>query len=74
MPGCITRLDPIDVMYVREFEKPDEEAFAELESCVDSFDYDGRSIQFCCMQSVAPKKLLPPCHRIPRRPVHSRSH
>ena len=34
MPGCITRLDPIDVMYVREFEKPDEEAFAELEAVV----------------------------------------
>ena len=34
MPGCITRLDPIDVMYVREFEKPDEEAFSELEAVV----------------------------------------
>ena len=34
MPGGITRLDPIDVMYVREFEKPDKEAFAELEAVV----------------------------------------
>ena len=34
MPGGITRLDPIDVMYVREFEKPDEEAFTELEAVV----------------------------------------
>ena len=34
MPGDITQLDPIDVMYVRECEKPDEEAFAELEAVV----------------------------------------
>ena len=34
VPGGITRLDPIDVMYVREFEKPDEEAFKELEAVV----------------------------------------
>ena len=34
MPIRITRLDPIDVMYVREFGKPDEEAFAELEAIV----------------------------------------
>ena len=30
----IVRLDPIDVMYVREYEKPSEEAFAELEAVV----------------------------------------
>ena len=30
----IVRLDPIDVMYVREHEKPSEEAFAELEAVV----------------------------------------
>ncbi len=34
MPGDITRLDPVDVMYVREQEKPSEEAFAELEAVV----------------------------------------
>ena len=34
MPDRITRLDPIDVMYVREFENPDAEAFAELEAIV----------------------------------------
>ncbi len=34
MRGAITRLAPIEVMYVREFEKPDAEAFAELEAVV----------------------------------------
>ena len=34
MPGDITRLDPVDVMYVRGQEKPSEEAFAELETVV----------------------------------------
>ena len=66
MPGGITRLDLIDVMYVREFEKPDEEAFAELEAVVGLkgrrfygvFDEDaGR--YWACVQ---------------RRPAHSRSH
>ena len=55
MPGGITRLDPIDVMYVREFEKPDEEAFAELEAVVGLkgrrfygvFDEDGRRYWAC---------------------------
>ena len=55
MPGCITRLDPIDVMYVSEFEKPDEEAFAELEAVVGLkgrrfygvFDEDGRRYWAC---------------------------
>ena len=34
MPGGITRLEPIEVMYVREYEKPEAEAFAELEAIV----------------------------------------
>ena len=34
MPSDMTRLDPIDVMYVREYEQPSEEAFAELEAAV----------------------------------------
>ena len=34
MPAKIIRLDPIDVMYVREFERPDAVAFAELEAIV----------------------------------------
>ena len=33
-PSDITRLDPVDVMYVREYEKPSEKAFAELEAMV----------------------------------------
>ena len=55
MPGGITRLDPIDVMYVREFEKPDEKAFTELEAVVGLkgrrfygvFDEDGRRYWAC---------------------------
>ena len=31
-PSDITRLDPVDVMYVREYEKPSAGAFAELEA------------------------------------------
>ena len=34
MPSDMTRLDPVDVMYVCEYEKPSEEAFAELEAAV----------------------------------------
>ena len=34
MRSDIVRLDPIDVMYVREYEKPSEEAFTELEAVV----------------------------------------
>ena len=34
MPGDIVRLDPVDVMYVRECDKPGEEAFTELEAVV----------------------------------------
>ncbi len=34
MTGGITRLGSIEVMYVREFEKPDAAAFAELEAIV----------------------------------------
>ena len=34
MPSRITRLDPIDVMYVRDYEGPDERAFTELEAVV----------------------------------------
>jgi hypothetical protein len=34
MRSDIVRLDSIDVMYVREYEKPSEEAFAELEAVV----------------------------------------
>ena len=34
MPSDMTRLDPIDVMFVREYDRPSEEAFAELESVV----------------------------------------
>ena len=33
-PSRITRLDPIAVMYLREYEKPSAEAFTELESVV----------------------------------------
>ncbi len=34
MPNDIIRLHPIDVMYVREYGEPSEEAFAELEAVV----------------------------------------
>ena len=34
MANDITRLQPIDVMYVREYERPTEDAFAELEAVV----------------------------------------
>ena len=34
MSDSVTRLQPIDVMYVREYEGPCEEAFTELESLV----------------------------------------
>ena len=34
MPGDIVRLDPVDVMYVHECDKPGEEAFTELEAVV----------------------------------------
>ena len=34
MSSDITRLDPVDVMYVHEDDKPSEEAFAELEAVV----------------------------------------
>lgn len=33
-PTNVTRLDPIDVMYLREHEKPNAEAFTELEAIV----------------------------------------
>lgn len=33
-PSRITRLDPIAVMYLREYEKPSAEAFTELEAVV----------------------------------------
>ncbi|MXW30717.1 MAG: GyrI-like domain-containing protein [Chloroflexi bacterium] len=33
-PSKITRLDPIAVMYLREYEKPSPEAFTELEAVV----------------------------------------
>ena len=34
MPGGVVRLQPIDIMYVREYEGPGGEAFAELEAGV----------------------------------------
>ena len=34
LPSDITRLSPVDVMYVRESEKPSKQAFAELEAVV----------------------------------------
>lgn len=34
MPSAILRLDPIEVMYVREHERPGEEAFVDLEAIV----------------------------------------
>lgn len=34
LPSDITRLSPVDVMYVRKSEKPSEQAFAELEAVV----------------------------------------
>ena len=34
MASDITRLQPIDVMYVREYERPSEDAFTELEAVV----------------------------------------
>ena len=34
MANDITRLQPVDVMYVREYGRPTEDAFAELEAVV----------------------------------------